>query len=120
MFQYFLTNIILIALGVMLYLVVRTLPRLSEPERNRKVHIVERWMQSGIPQRVDMTLEVFSLKFLRKTKVALLKADNAVSKHLQKKAKQKDRPAGNAAIDFTEIHTNARSGSNNGSASSEE
>ena len=94
----------------MLYMIVRSLPRLAEPEQEKKMQLVERWMHSGIPQRVDVALEVFSLKFLRKTKVALLKADNVLTKHLQKKVKQNGLPTGNTAIDFSEIQTGARNG----------
>lgn len=83
MIQFILTDILMISLGVMLYLVARSLPRVEE-EQTEKQNIFERWVSSELPEKFDVMLNNFLLKFLRRLKVALLKADNFITKHLKK------------------------------------
>jgi len=68
---------------MMLYLLARTLPRLEESQTDRK-GFLERWFASDIPEKVDLVLNQFLVKFLRKLKVLLLRVDNSLSTHLKK------------------------------------
>ena len=77
------TILLMVSLGVVLYLMVRALPRLAE-EPAEKEHFLDRWAHSKIPERVDAALNGFLLKFLRRVKVFALKFDNAVSAGLRK------------------------------------
>jgi len=83
MLQFIVVNLIFIALGVILYLVVRTLPRLGDEHAHpQPVTIFERLIVSEIPERIDAALNAFLGKTLRKTRVVLMRLDNFVSKWL--------------------------------------
>jgi len=83
MMQFIILNLILVALGVVLYLIVRTLPRLGDEHAHpQPVTLFERWIVSEIPERVDAVLNNFLGKSLRKTRVLLMRLDNFVSKWL--------------------------------------
>ena len=84
MFQFILTNILMVSAGVVIYVMVRTLPRIESQPQLEKKNILERWIASEIPERIDRSLNGFLVKFLRKLKVWLLKMDNFISGHLQK------------------------------------
>src|SRR5258708_3104836 len=103
MLQFVLTNILMVSLGTILYVSVRTLPRIEESGIHEKKGVLERWIASEIPERIDMALNGFLFKFLRKFKIVLLKTDNSVSERLKKinpgAATNNKAPA----IDFKEI-----------------
>ncbi len=69
-------------------MVIRSLPRVEdnidkyENGRGR----LERWLVSELPEKADLFLSSFLAKWLRKTKVFLLKIDNILSEHLKKVA----------------------------------
>ena len=102
MLQFIVTNIFLLSLGVILYVAVRTLPRIDENAMPEKKGAWERWLASGVPEKIDRVLNGFLFKALRRLKVFLLKADNAVNTRLQK-----IKPEGNGAqkqnLDFKAI-----------------
>ena len=100
MLQFIFTDILMIALGVVLYLLVIALPRVAEDPEEKK-SVLDRWAHSGIPERVDAAVNDFLVKFLRKVKVVVLKLDNAASHHLKKI--KTDDAARETPIDFTEI-----------------
>ena len=102
MFQFIVTNILMLSLGTVLYIVVRTLPRIQDDGTTEKKGVLERWIASEIPEKIDRALNGFLFKFLRKTKVILLKADNSVSEQL-KKIKPEGANGKTPAIDFKEI-----------------
>jgi hypothetical protein len=107
--QFIATNIFMLSFGSMLYIAARALPRLDEEGAKRSSNIFERLMKSGIPERVDAILKGSTVKFLRKTKVYLLKIENSVTLHLRKMSEGSGAPfAGRgsgegSAIDFKEI-----------------
>jgi hypothetical protein len=102
MIQLIFTDILMVALGTMLYLIVVALPRVPEvPVEHEKKNFLERFAQSGIPERVDLAINNFLVKFLRKVKVFVLKLDNAASRHLQKI--NVDDGVQQPVIDFAEI-----------------
>ncbi len=85
MFQFIVTNIFMVSCGVLLYFVIRTLPRI-EPDNGvpDTKGFFERLIVSRIPERVDGAVNNFLFKFLRKTKVVLLKVDNVVGKQIKR------------------------------------
>ena len=85
MLQFILTNILLIAIGGMLYLFVRTLPRMGESEvKEEKRTVFERWVMSEIPHEIDKVLNATMGKLFRKLKVLLLRLDNYLTARLKK------------------------------------
>jgi hypothetical protein len=97
--QLIFTIILMICLGIVLYLTVQALPRIEEVPSDEK-GFLERWAHSEMPEKIDAAFNNFLLKFLRKTKVLVLKFDNTLAKHLQKiRPKEDKRPN----IDFKEI-----------------
>jgi len=85
MIQFLLTNVFFLAVGTVLYIVVRTLPRLGEetaaPARQS---IIERLVMSDIPHRVDVVLNAMLGKSFRKMKVLSLRFDNYLTDKLKK------------------------------------
>jgi len=89
----------MVCLGTVLYLTVQALPRIEEVPSEEK-GFLERWARSEMPEKIDAAFNNFLLKFLRRTKVLILKLDNVLAKHLQKiKPEENKRPN----IDFKEI-----------------
>jgi len=84
MFQFILTNILMVSLGIILYLAVRTLPRIEDTGTPEKRGLLERWVTSEMPEKIDAALNGFLAKFLRKTRVLVLKLDNSLTGHLKK------------------------------------
>ena len=97
----------MISVGAVIYIFVRALPRVELGSQSEKKNILERWIASEIPDRVDAALNGFTVKFLRKLKVLLLKVDNTLSGHLQKIKPEAASANGNGkpkpVIDFKEI-----------------
>ncbi len=103
MLQFVFTNIFLLSLGVLLYLSVRSLPRLEEEApAERKRHWLERWIASEIPHRLDEAVSLYLGKLLRKTKVWLLRFDNILTRHLSKLSHEQQSK--DNRIDFNEIN----------------
>ena len=70
MFQYILTLILMLSLGAVLYLVARSLPRVSAEEgKEDKRGLVERWVTSEFPEKADEALLIIliltTLNFLQ-------------------------------------------------------
>ncbi len=105
MLQFILTDILMFALGVMLYLAARSLPRISEDGTSveTKKTVLERIVMSDVPHRVDAIMNTQSGKFLRRLKVLLLRFDNYLTERLKKihtKGAEREKK-----IDLTEITT---------------
>lgn len=108
MLQFILTDILMVSLGTILYLVARSLPRIGE-EPTTKQNMFERWVSSEMPEKFDAAFNNFLLKFLRKLKLVLLKADNSITRHLKKIApngngKQLGGLTGKPKIDYKDIN----------------
>ena len=101
-FPFVLSNILLVSVGVVLYVMARTLPRIEENGSEDKKGMLERWIASEIPEKFDAALNSFLFKFLRKTKVAVLKVDNSISNRLQK-MKPENGVNRTPPLDFREI-----------------
>lgn len=109
--QFILTNILMLSLGVILYVVVRTLPRVDETAVSEKKGAWERWLASGMPERIDRALNGFLFKLLKRVRVLLLKADNAVSGQLKKVKKEENGGAAKSGVDFRAIKEENKEGS---------
>lgn len=83
MFQFILTTILMASLGTMLYLMARALPRMEE-EASDKQNFLDRLSSSEIPEKIDAAFNSFLFKFLRKSKVILLKIENFINEKLKK------------------------------------
>ena len=102
MLSFIVATFFFISLSVVLYLMVRALPRVvEEPAATDRKTLLDRWAHSDIPEKVDAVLNGFLFKFLRKTRVTVLKLDNALGSRLQK-MKPEDTN-GKPAIDFKEM-----------------
>ena len=121
MLQFILTDILMVSLGTILFLVARSLPRIEE-EPETKQNIFERWVSSDMPEKIDAAFNGFLLKSIRKLKLVLLKADNSLTHHLKKIApngngkdgKEVSHFTGKPKIDFKDI-TGSDSGESVGS-----
>ena len=107
MLQFILTDILMVSLGTVLYLIARSLPRIGE-EPTTKQNMFERWVASELPEKFDIAFNNFLLKLLRKLKLLLLKADNSLTHHLKKIApngngKEIGGLTGKPKIDFKDI-----------------
>ena len=85
MLQFLATDILMLAVGTLLYLAVRALPRLSDDEvALPKRTAIERFIMSEIPERADRLLHSMLGKFYRKLKIFLMRVDNALTHQLKK------------------------------------
>jgi hypothetical protein len=105
--EFLFSSIAMIAFGTILFLVARTLPRISEEDADLKHHsLFDRWFSSGIPDRIDAMLNTYIWKFFRRAKVVVMRLDNYLTERLKKM-----HPAGNGngkpKIDFREIQENS-------------
>lgn len=91
MIQLIATTALFIALSAVLLILIRSLPRVHEHgESPHRQTLIERFIASEIPERIDAFMASLTEKTLRKLKVFLLKADNTITIQLQK-----IRPNGN-------------------------
>ncbi len=97
--------ILMLALGTVLYLMVRALPRITE-DAPAKESFLDRWARSEVPEKIDAAINGFLVKLLRRVKVVVLKFDNAVSAGLRKAAGEKAKRPG---FDVKEIADSAGS-----------
>ncbi|MEK7574361.1 MAG: hypothetical protein AAB514_02435 [Patescibacteria group bacterium] len=90
MYNFVLQIFIMISLGAIIFLVARALPRISEIEAvNIPERKINRW--SSFPfEKIDIAINAFMEKILRKIKLILMKTDNMVSKRLNKFKKNGD------------------------------
>ena len=101
MAMFIVTSVLMVSLSAVLYLMVRTLPRIAEESPADKRGLLDRWAHSQIPEKVDNAWNRFLSKFLRQIKVFILKIDNSLSGYLQKvKPEDTDKKH---PIDFKEI-----------------
>ena len=87
----------MVALGAMIYLFVRSLPRVAEENSAEHRGIIDRLAASEFPEKIDAALTGFLAKFLRKLKVVLLKIDNALTAWLKKVKNGEEKNGKNGA-----------------------
>ncbi|MBI2888486.1 MAG: hypothetical protein HYY10_01035 [Candidatus Liptonbacteria bacterium] len=83
MLEFVLANIAMVSVGVVLFLIAHSLPRVGERETEPK-WFIERWITSEVPEKLDGAFNSFAGKFLRKLRVVILKFDNLISESLKK------------------------------------
>ena len=103
MLQFIATNVLMVSLGMVLYVVVRTLPRVEDSGVPEKRGIWEKWIASGVPEKIDKWLNAFLAKFLRKVKIVLLKMDNSITSRLNKVRQDANGAQPKTNIDFKAI-----------------
>lgn len=85
MFAFILQIILMIALGALVFLFVRAIPRVEdEKEPKHKRGVFEKWLVSELPERADVYLSNLLAKWLRKFRVFVMKTDNLLGAHLKK------------------------------------
>ncbi len=99
MLEFILANIAMVSVGMVLFLIAHSLPRVGESATEPK-WFIERWVTSEFPEKLDGAFNSFAGKSLRKLRVILLKIDNVVSESLKK---IKSGNGANKALDFKEI-----------------
>ncbi len=100
------SNIFMVSVGVFLYIVARSLPRLQEEAQStQKKSVIDRFVTSDIPRKIDEIINSFLGKFLRKTKVFLMRFDNSITKKLQTMGNENNNGNSNGKpkINFDEI-----------------
>jgi len=80
----------MISLGLIVFLVARTLPRISETETAKNPEAKANWWSSFPFEKIDVKINAFTEKILRKIKLILMKMDNTVSRQLNKFKKNGD------------------------------
>jgi hypothetical protein len=78
------------SLGLIIFLVARNLPRISETETAQNPKTKTNWFSSVPFEKIDATINTSTEKMLRKIKLILMKMDNTVSKQLNKFKKNGD------------------------------
>lgn len=85
MHDFILQIILMGALGTMVYLVARAVPRVSDGEAHLHPHgKFDAWLSSLPLEKIDAVINATVLKSLRKTRVGVLKVDNLLSAYLNK------------------------------------
>ncbi len=85
MYDFILQIIVMASLAVLVYLVARAIPRVSEMPTNTLKRDYVGEIAKKIPfEKIDAFLNSFAAKFLRKAKIITLKLDNWISGHLNK------------------------------------
>ena len=90
MYNFILQIVIVLSLGVIIYLIARTIPRTTNESEasglpNQKQTGGFDKLISKIPlAKIDAAIDSFLLKFLRKIKVLIMKVDNLLNIYLNK------------------------------------
>jgi len=78
----------MVGLGGIVYLIARGIPRiddtLREEPKNKIDHKIDHWFSKIPIEKFDVALSNFLEKFLRRTRIGLLRMDNFLVKHLNK------------------------------------
>lgn len=99
MYNFILQIFILVSLGTIIFLVARTLPRITETETaniENKKRIS--WLSNFPLEKIDALINSFLEKTLRRIKLILMKLDNFVSRQLNKFKKDNNGGSGNGLI----------------------
>lgn len=83
MYDFVLQLFLVSSLALIVYLLARALPRVEEEETCPKFfNCMERWFKKLPLAKIDNSLNNYFEKTLRKARVVVMKADNAINKHL--------------------------------------
>ena len=97
MYDFILQIALFASLGIVVYLFARGVARAGETASvTHRVGFFDRLLSRLPLEKVDEALNVFSEKFLRRTRVFILRADNWVNSMLSKVKRQNGERAGEA------------------------
>jgi len=83
MYDFILQIIVMLSLGAVIYLMARAVPRVTEMEVTvREPNYFDKLLKKLPLEKIDAFLSSVFEKFLRKSKVFILKADNSLTRHL--------------------------------------
>jgi hypothetical protein len=98
MWQFLFLDLLIISIGVILLIVIRLLPRLDERPVNKGV--MERWLTSDLPERMDAFFNAIYVRTLRRVKVLVLRTDNALTKKMASMKLERDEPIAGERLDI--------------------
>lgn len=76
-------NILLVGAGLIIWLLIRALPRVAE-EGDEGKGWFDRWLTSRLPGKIDAFTSTLWLRSLRRFKVLVLRLDNGINQKLQR------------------------------------
>lgn len=76
-------NILLVGAGLIVWLLVRALPRVTEETPGGKSWF-ERWLTSELPGKIDAFTSTLWVRTLRRFKVFVLRLDNVLNQKIQR------------------------------------
>jgi poly-D-alanine transfer protein DltD len=86
MYDFILQTFFITSLAVIIYLMARSLPRIQEAEGHVTLSdYLEKWVAKLPLSKIDDSLNNRLEKFLRRTRVLVLKLDNSINRHLNKR-----------------------------------
>ncbi len=98
MWQFIFLNLFFLSTGTLLLLIIRLLPRLDAKPVSRGM--IERWLTSEFPERFDSFLSAAYVRTLRRFKVMILKADNALTRKMESMKLKSDEPIAGTRLDI--------------------
>ncbi len=91
MYDFLLQIFFITSLAVIIYLMARSLPRVQEGEGHVTLSdYLEKWVAKLPLSKIDSSLNNRIEKFLRRIKVLVLKLDNSINRHLNKRKEDVD------------------------------
>lgn len=89
MYNFILQIIVFASLGSIIYLLARAVPRVTdEAAPTRPANFFDKLMAKLPMEKIDQDINSFLAKFLRKSKVIILKIDNFINHRLGKLSKK--------------------------------
>lgn len=101
--QLILLSLLLASVGTIIVLVIRAMQRV-EKENVPRGGVIERFVTSDVPEKLDAAMNNFLSKLLRRSRVVVLKIDNVINTRLSKiRTQQKEENGNGKAQDFKNI-----------------
>ena len=97
-FSFVLDMVIVVSLGTILYVIARALPRINDEEQEPELEMP--WTLVYL-EKADNHVKIITEKFLRRTRVVLMKFDNSVDNRLRALRKNSGKN-GNLLIELEE------------------
>lgn len=104
MIQFILMNFLLISFGGIIYLIIKALPKIEDNGQQEKIGILDKFIISELPHKIDKIFNFYLSKILRKTKILILKLDNYLGEKLKKFNNGEN---GSKKIDFSDFNNEA-------------
>lgn len=99
MYDFLLQLFFISSLAVIVYLMARALPRVANGETPRAFYDqLERWLEKLPVHKLDEKLNNYFFKFLKKTRVIVMKMDNRIVHSLNRIKKNGENGNGNGSV----------------------